>query len=224
LSFEYPRLERIDGPNGRLYVTPFGPAPSVTTILGSLPKPGLDEWRRRVGDEEADRIMVEAASIGTRMHSYLQAHLEGREPEPADDDHGRIGLALASKIRMLALGPRNLQEVWGVECTLHFEGLYAGTADLVGVYNGMPAVVDFKSSIRPKRADWIEGYKLQTVAYALAHDHMFGTDIRRAVVLVGVRPGDQGPSSYQRFIIEGSELAKYSDMWLRTVETYTSGR
>jgi hypothetical protein len=109
----------------------------------------------------------------------------------------------------------HLKEVWGSEVTLYYPGKYAGTTDLVGVYRDQPAIVDFKQSIKPKQAKWIQDYFHQLAAYAMAHDIVHGTSIEFAAVLVSVQDG-----STQEFTTTGSEFKRYKDEWMQRVEDY----
>ena len=110
-----------------------------------------------------------------------------------------------------------------MEQSLYFPGLYSGTTDLVGVYDGEPAVMDHKQTNKPKKAEWVEDYKLQLVAYILAHNEVYKTDIKRGVVFMcsrGDHPTELGGETYQQFDLLPTEFNKYQDMWLDKVEDY----
>ena len=77
-----------------------------------------------------------------------------------------------------------MDEYFGSEVTLYYPGLYAGSTDLVGIHNGKETVIDFKQANRPKREEWIGDYKLQAGAYAMAHDHVHGSNIEQCVIMV----------------------------------------
>jgi genome maintenance exonuclease 1 len=111
----------------------------------------------------------------------------------------------------------NLEEIWGSEVPLYYPAKYAGTTDLVGVYRGNPAIVDFKQSLKPKKHEWIQDYFHQLAAYALAHDVVHGTTIRHGYVLVALQSGGT-----QEFSTTGSEFERYKEEWMKRVECYHS--
>jgi hypothetical protein len=98
----------------------------------------------------------------------------------------------------------------------------------VGVHKGTPAIMDYKQSNRPKRREYIDDYLLQLCAYACAHNSVHGTDIRKGVVLMCVKPeflpeGGFSEPVYQEFILEGTEFTHYEDLWWKRVETFYEG-
>ena len=105
-------------------------------------------------------------------------------------------------------GLSKVDEVWGSEVHLYYPDLYAGTTDLVGVHNGVPAIMDFKQTNKPKKEEWIDNYKLQGAAYALAHNHIYETDISKIVIMMCSRD-----LQYQEFIVEGEAFDYWSKAW-----------
>ena len=85
---------------------------------------------------------------------------------------------------MINEGFTNIDELWGVEVGLIAEGLYAGTSDAIGIYEGEDAIIDFKTAKKMKKREWIDDYFMQGCAYALAHNEMFGTDIKKVAILM----------------------------------------
>ena len=123
------------------------------------------------------------------------------------------------------LGLRRLTEVWGIEVPLHYEDLYAGRTDLVGVYNGKPSIIDYKTAKYFKKDEWIHEYFLQTAAYAIAHDWMFPDhEITQAILLLGTRPNpDYGvPPKCQIVTINQEALEGYKDEWVAVLEEFHS--
>jgi genome maintenance exonuclease 1 len=112
-------------------------------------------------------------------------------------------------------GLNKVNEVWGMEQALYFPGLYSGTTDLVGVYDGEPAVMDYKQTNKPKKAEWVEDYYLQLTAYIMAHNEVYGTDIKRGVIFMCSRD-----FQYQQFEVTPDTFNKYQDMWLGKIEEY----
>ena len=203
--------------------------PSVTTILDRT-KPeesrrALNEWKRRVGADKAQQITTEAANRGTRMHSYLEHYVKTGELKPA----GSNPFAWPSHqmaMTVIDQGLKNVSEFWGVEIPLYFPNLYAGTSDGAGVHLGEEAILDYKQTNRPKREEWIADYKLQLVAYALAHNEVYGTRIRKGVVLMCVRPElDQQfnitkPPQYQEFVLQPEDFDHWEQEWWKRLELY----
>ncbi len=102
------------------------------------------------------------------MHSYLESFLLGRENLSFFEDNEQYK-KMAKEIIDKGLTNR-LEEIYGVECTMHYPERYAGTADCVGVYEGKETIIDFKQSNKPKKAEYIDSWFLQTAAYSLAHN------------------------------------------------------
>ena len=223
-------MNRVTEDGRRLYATPDGRRlPSVTTILDRT-KPeesrrALNEWRKRVGTERAQAITTEAANRGTRMHSYLEHYVKTGEIKPA----GTNPYAWASHVMaqtVIDQGLHNVSEFWGVEIPLYFPGLYAGTSDGAGIHLGEEAILDYKQTNKPKRSEWIDDYRLQLVAYALAHNEVYGTRIRKGVILMCVRPETDEqfnitkPPEYQEFVLEAQDFDHWEQQWWKRLELY----
>ena len=214
--YKYPKSIRETLKGVRHYDVNDEKLPSVTTILQatqSLEKAqSLARWASRVGQTEADRIKNSAAKRGTAMHSYLETYLQGGKILDLRDV-GREASSMAETI--IAKGFNDLAEVWGVECTLHYPGLYAGQTDMCGIYQGRESIIDFKQTNKPKKAEWIDDYKLQLVAYATAHDQVYGTSIEQGVILMCTPD-----NFFQRFLVNGSEFREWKWKWLQKVSDY----
>lgn len=181
----------------------------------------LNEWKKRVGVENAAQITREAASVGTAMHANLERFLLGKTRQPGNNPVHIKANAMADKI--IEHGLSHMTEVWAIEQSLYFPGLYSGTTDLCGVYNGKPAICDFKQTNRPKKEEWIEDYKIQLVAYIMAHNEVYKTDIREGHVFMCSRGNDSikiGGEVYQQFDLWPSDFNEYQDKWLKKVEEY----
>ena len=215
-QFIYPKTVRSSINGVRKYPINDEKLPSVTTIISSTQDASktesLNKWKARVGEVEAERIKNTAATRGTAMHSYLEHHVKGGNVLDLTDV-GREARSMGQTIIEKGFG--DLEEVWGVECTLFYPGLYAGQTDLCGIYQGRESIVDFKQSNKPKRAEWIGDYKLQLVAYATAHDCIFGTNIEQGVILMCTPD-----NFFQRFLVNGSEFREYKWKWLRKISDY----
>ena len=214
--YDYPRCVRSIVDGRRKYEVAGERLPSVTTILKNTEsedkKESLARWKAKVGDVEADRIKNTAALRGTAMHTYLEHYVKGGNVLDLTD-LGREASSMGEII--VEKGFPDMEEVWGVECTLHYPGLYAGQTDMCGIYQGRESIIDFKQSNKPKRAEWIDDYKLQLVAYAMAHDQVYGTKIEQGVILMCTPD-----NFFQRFLVNGGEFREWKWEWLRRVDTY----
>ena len=185
MKFDYTLELDVDTQKeGRTYHTPDGSYPSVTTILGktSSNQIWLQRWRERVGDEEADRISQEARDKGETLHDAVEKELKKEEV-----DYSSIDPILAISIKqVLAELSTGLEEIWGQEVALWSNKYkFAGRADIVGIWKGKPAIIDLKTSKKPKKKENIKDYYLQCCAYAVAHNEMFNTGIKdMAIVMV----------------------------------------
>ena len=214
-KYKYHTLKQINQNGKRVYETPQGDKiPSVTTILSKTKDmTHLNEWKQRVGEEQAQRIVKEASGIGSAMHNNLEKFLCGEERVPGTNLVHQQANSMADQIIQNALVDVN--EVWGIEQALYFPGLYSGTTDLVGVYKNNPAIMDFKQTNKPKKKEWVEDYYLQLVAYAEAHNEVYGTSIREGHIFMCSRD-----LNYQQFDLEPSHYTYWLDKWLARVEQY----
>ena len=214
--YDYPRCVRSLVEGKRKYEVAGERLPSVTTILKNTEsedkKESLARWKAKVGEVEAERVKNVAATRGTAMHTYLEHYVKGGNVLDLTDV-GREASGMGETI--IEKGFPDLEEVWGVECTLHYPGLYAGQTDLCGIYQGRESIIDFKQSNKPKKAEWIDDYKLQLVAYAMAHDQIYGTKIEQGVILMCTPD-----NFFQRFIVNGSEFRKWKWEWLKKIDQY----
>lgn len=223
--FVYRDCKQINDPvtRKRVYVTPDGDSvPSVTTILSATKDmTHLNEWKKRVGVERAQRITTEAAGVGTAMHNNLERFLVGLDRVPGNNQVHIKGNAMADLI--IEHGLSRVTEIWGIEQSLWFPGMYSGTTDLVGMFEDRPAIMDFKQTNRPKKREWVEDYFMQLAAYALAHNEVYGTEIREGHVFMCSRGSDPmipGGEEFQHFSVEGEEFDSYCSKWLDKVAEY----
>lgn len=222
-KFNYTPFNRVNIDGKRHYDTPSGKLPSVTTILDATKpeeeKIALMEWKKRVGTEKAQQISTEAANRGTKMHTYLEQFIkDGVQPPKSSNFMHHASWDMAEQI--IHGGLNHCQEFWGVEVPLYFPQLYAGTTDCVGVHKDIPSIIDFKQSNKPKKREWIDGYFLQLMFYAMAHNEVHGTNIRQGVIMMCVKPDERTKPQYQEFILQGDEWQRvYRMMWDR-VEQY----
>jgi len=216
-KFNYPKSTRSIEDGYRKYFLGEEKLPSVTTILSATKseeeKAALANWRERVGFKEANRIKTEASSRGTSMHSYIEDYLRGRINQSFFESNEQYK-NMAKEIIEKGIDNK-LDEIYGIEETLYYPEQYAGTADLIGVYQGNDVVIDFKQSNKPKKTDYIQDYFLQLGAYTLAHDVVHGTKMKAGIILLCTKD-----ILFQEFKIEGAELEMYQNLFLGRVKKF----
>ena len=148
-KYNYAELKRQDG-ESRLYLTPDGESlPSVTTILNKTKdKSFLKQWRAKVGEANAEKIIRDSGQIGTALHLYIERLVNGEKYK----DLTKIGIQaekMAKKIVEEAF--KDITEIWGSEVHLYNTGKYEGSADMIAMYKGRPAIIDFKQTNRPNK-------------------------------------------------------------------------
>jgi hypothetical protein len=228
--YNYTPITRNSENGKRIYTLPDGSkVPSVTTILDRT-KPqekreALANWRKSVGEQRAQEITSEAAGRGTRMHKFLEDYVKNDRQlsEPGSNPYSKQAHIMAQQI--VEHGLKHVDEVWGIEVPLYVPGLYAGTTDACGLYQGQPSILDYKQTNKPKKKEWIEDYFLQLCAYAAAHNEVHGTDIKQGVILMAVAPKELEPGifeqvQFQHWILEGNEWTIWTDRWFNRVEQY----
>ena len=179
---EFAELQRIDGPI-RLYETPEGKRyPSVTTVLGKMTdKSALEAWKKRVGEDEAARVSSRAATRGTNVHTMCENYVLGNDIDTSMPHNmmmfNQIKKVLDEKVDMIR----------ATECTLFSDHLkLAGSCDLIADYDGRLSIIDYKTSAKLKRKDWIEGYFLQASLYSYMLWEMTGILVKDIVIIIGV--------------------------------------
>ena len=213
-KYNYAELTRQEG-DVRLYLTPDGESlPSVTSILNKTKdKAFLKKWRERVGEKKAEKIIADSAKIGVALHLYIERFVNGDKYK----DLTEIGVQaekMAQKI--IDEGLKDISEIWGSEVHLYYPGKYAGTTDMIGVYKGRPAIIDFKQTNRPKKREWVQDYLMQLSAYAQAHNKLFNTDIDQGVILMCSRD-----LTFQRFELQGEKFTRAYDAFMKKLDFYS---
>ena len=185
IHHDLPKLERTTAPDGtRVYKTPSGRAyPSVTTVTSLHSAKGIAEWRRRVGNEEANRVSARASARGTRVHTLCEHYLLGNNPEPDIFD--------AEIFNSMKLWLDDIDNIHCLETPLYSDFLeVAGTVDCIAEFQGKLSVIDFKTANKPKDREDIYNYFMQTAAYAVAFEERTGIPIGRLVIIMGVENDD----------------------------------
>ena len=216
-KYSYINVPRSENHGTRTYDVNGIKLPSVTTILSrTKDQRFLKEWKAKVGEKKAEEIKNLSSKRGTLMHKYLEHYVLGKGYEDLTD-LGQATKKMAEKVIEVGLTP--VSEYFGSEVTLYYPGLYAGATDLVCMHNDMETIVDFKEANRPKGEEWIDDYNLQVAAYAMAHDHVHGSKIRQAVIMVCT------PDLYfQEFRIQDQQLREWKHRFLVRLDMFYNMR
>ena len=210
--FDYAKLKRETAKSGsRVYLTPGGArVPSVTTVLSKTKDMTfLKEWRESMGEERANEIVQRSIKYGNRVHKNLEDYImEGTEPS------GNV-IAKHMTKQIITKGLSKVSEIWGCEVMLYAEGIYAGTTDACGLHENDASIIDFKNARSFRKEEWVQDHKLQVAAYALCHNEMFDTNIRKGVVMLATQDGH-----YQEWIIEDDEFDQACEDWANRLEEY----
>ena len=172
---------------GRHYVLPDGTKlPSVTTVIGAQKKAEIMAWRKRVGEEEANRISKKASSRGTNVHTLCEKYLNN------DENYAKKAMPDAMEMfRSIKPLLNNINNIHYQECALWSKKLgMAGRVDCIAEYNGVLSVIDFKTSRRIKQRNDILDYFWQTTAYSLMYEELIGAPIHNLVIIMAVENED----------------------------------
>jgi len=206
--FDKPNIETTSIDGKRHYLTPDGSFPSVTTVLGSkMDKSGLDAWRKKVGDAEADKISHQAAVRGTAIHDMAEKYILGE-----DYRKGQMPINVMTFGALRDKLDKHITKIYGIEYPLWSATLNtAGRTDLIADFDGIPSIVDFKTSKRLKEEGYIESYFLQATCYALMANERLDMDIQQIAIMIAV---DHEPA--QIFV------KKVSDYRAKVIALFTS--
>lgn len=179
-----PRCTRETTDQGRKYFTPEGNTyPSVTTVLGIQDKSGLQAWKDRVGEEEANRISRQAATRGTAVHKLAEDYINN-DPN-WNKDQMPVNLNTFNSIRPII--DKSISNVYFQEAFLYSDYLKtAGQVDLIAYFNGKRSIIDFKTSRKTKKKEWIKGYFMQESFYAVAFEELTSIPITQLVTIIAV--------------------------------------
>ena len=178
------KTENVSGK--RHYVTPEGKFPSITSVLGSFPKPELMAWRKRVGEQEANRISNLSATKGTKLHSLCEKYL-------LNEDIDKKNIMPDSFARFVEFKPilNRINNIHKLEAPLYSKRLrVAGRTDCIAEFDKVLSIVDFKTSNREKEESWIEDYFLQAAFYHIAYWELTGIKCEQLVILISVEGGE----------------------------------
>lgn len=180
IHHEFPKLIRTDTPEGRRYLTPKGNSyPSVTTVTGFKNIKHIMEWRKRVGDAEANKVSSRASKRGTAIHGLCEQYLKTGNASPGMFDQEMFN----GFIPIL----NQIDHIEAIEQPMYSDSLkVAGTVDLIACLNGVPSIIDWKTSSKPKTLDHIEHYFIQTCMYSQMFFEHTKIVVKQLVVAIGV--------------------------------------
>ena len=196
-GFESLPTENIDGK--RYYITPTGEKyPSVTSVTGLLNRDGIKKWRKRVGEKTANKISTQAARHGTSAHQLFEDYIRNDNFEEkfkgAMPTTQQAFISLEKELNQIGI-------VHGLESPLYSHNLQlAGRVDCIAEYDGKLSVIDFKTSAKPKKEEWIQNYFIQETAYAKMFEELTGESIHTIITMIAV-----GNGSSQLFIEQPSD-------------------
>jgi genome maintenance exonuclease 1 len=178
------KREEINGK--RYYISPNGTKlPSVTTFLSHFKGDSIAKWRKRVGEEEANRVSARASSRGTKFHSLMESYIKNEEHSTYYNDALMPDMKQAFRNMLPTLD--RIDNVHYVEAMLYSEAIgLAGQVDCIAEFDGLTSIIDFKTSLKPKKEEWILNYFEQCTAYSLMYEDMTGIQARQIVVLISV--------------------------------------
>jgi len=207
----YDLVEEYDS-FGRKYTTSNGDVyPSITTVLGKQPKPGLDAWRERIGDDEADRIMKTSGRIGTEFHDACEQYILG-EPVPILSPGASRLYSCARKELM------KIDNVRGIEIPMWSDHLkVGGRSDCIGDYNSVSSIIDYKNSRSSKQRDWCTDYFLQGAAYGRMFYELYGITVKQIVIIIAEWSNPR-PTVYIEKVVDwlgplDDVMREYNPMW-----------
>lgn len=208
---ELTEMNAVTTEKGRRYRTPEGvDLPSITTVLSILSRDSIMKWRRRVGAEEANRISHRASTRGTAVHAIIEKYINNEE----NFKDGYTPDIISSFLDLKPIMDDRIGRVYAQEAPLYSNHLgVAGRVDCIADFDGKLSVIDFKTSLKPKRYDYITNYFMQEAAYAIMWEERTGRPITQLVTIISVDNNDP-----QVFI-------EHRDNWVRplreTIEKYT---
>jgi len=214
---ELPTITATTTDGVRLYETPEGNKyPSITTVLSVRRKQGLMEWRKRVGNEVANHIARTAAARGTKVHHMCEDYLNNMRYNFPDEfkEHRKNFLPYCLFTQLKEKVLCNINNIYAQEAGLYSDKYrVAGRVDCIAEYNGVPSIIDFKTSTKERKDEWNESYYIQGSAYAEMFVERTGIEISQVVILVVTEDG-----TVQEFI---KEKYDYLDTLIQTVTEWS---
>lgn len=215
VDLNLPVLERVLIDGVRYYKIPEENSPlefvSITSVISNYKKEFFNNWRKRVGVEEADKITRKATSRGTDMHTLVEHHLKNEDlpqVQPLSE--------MLFKISKPALN--RINNIYALEGSLYSKFLgIAGTVDCIAEFDGELSIIDFKTSKQPKPRDWIEGYFVQCCAYACMLHELTGLSVKKFVIIMACENGEVE-------VYEERDKAKYIKLLTQYIKKFISDK
>lgn len=207
IDIGYDDLVAETSDTGRLYITPDGNYPSVTTVLSIIKEEFIQAWRTRVGEEVANKVSRVAANRGTLVHAIIEDYLNNK------DTSEYLPHIQQSFVNIKPILDEHISKIYGLEVPLYSKHLgIAGRCDCIGVYDGVPSIIDFKTSKRVKKAEDISNYFAQMSAYAIMWEERTGMPIVNTVIIMDV--DNEMP------IVFKEHRDNWTDLLLKTIKEY----
>ena len=182
----FPELKATTTKEGRRYRVGDTFYPSVTTVIGHSKKKSIMEWRNRVGEEEANKISKRASTRGNKCHKLCELYLENKSISQYSNDPLSMGLFYQIKPYL-----DSIDNIHALEEPLSSSLLkMAGRVDCIAEYNGELAIIDFKTSTKYKREEWIHDYFAQETAYAIMFQELTGLAPKKLVTIIACETGE----------------------------------
>lgn len=182
-KFEFNNLNTKEIDGKRHYITPEGNYPSVTTVLSYFERQAIQEWRKRVGEEEANKVSVRAARRGTQIHYMAEDYLSNNP----DYTKKRMPVDIETFNSIRGILDEGIGTIYGLEVPLWSSELrIAGRTDCVADFRGIPSIVDFKTSRKFKKKEWITKYFEQLSCYSKMFEERTGEQFKNIVIIMTV--------------------------------------
>lgn len=210
---ELPKLERIDRDGVRYYKIPNSEVEqlfvSITSVTSFFNREIFKSWRKKVGEDEANRITSRATKRGTATHSLIEAYTLNEELPESEE--------LPLKLFEIAKpGLDRIGTIYGMELAMYSTTLgLAGTVDCIANFDGELSIIDYKTSEKPKKREWIEHYFVQAMAYGMMLYEMTGLEIKKLVIIMTCENGEL-------VIYEEKNLAKYMRLVVKYVKYFVN--
>ena len=183
VEVEFKELNSFTKNGSRVYENPEGTFPSITTVLGRKKAQFFKEWRARIGEEEANKITTQATRRGTKVHKVIENYIFNKEDYFENSLPNVREMFYTVKSHL----DNNLANIAGIEIPLWSKHLgVAGRCDCVADWKGQKAILDWKTSSKPKKKEWVEEYFLQATAYSIMFEERTKIPINNIVIVIAV--------------------------------------
>ena len=208
---DLPTLTRKSIDGVRYYNVNDRPMVSITSVTSHFNKHIFVDWRKRVGEDEANRITKRATNRGTKTHELIEKHLLNEEVE-LDNPSTKMLFTQAKKVL------QNINNIYALEKSLYSNELgVAGTVDCIAEYNGELSIIDFKTAAKPKPREWIENYFVQAAAYACMFYEITDIPVKKLVILMTCENGEVT-------VYEEYDKMKYMKLLVKYIEKFVEDK